>query len=187
MNGIILAGGLGTRLHPSTISTSKQLLPVYDKPLIYYPVTTLISAGISEILMISTEECIPLYKKLFGDGKKLGIDMRYAVQNDPKGIAEAFIIGKEFIGNSSSTLILGDNIFYGDSLTNQLAEIVIAPSNGAKIFAYKVSDPERYGVVEFNDDLKAQSIEEKPLLPKSTSFFEEVDFLEGLHFDFGVP
>lgn len=167
MKGIILAGGLGTRLHPSTISTSKQLLPIYDKPLIYFPVTTLMSAGIEEILMISTEECIPLYKKLFGNGKKFGIEISYAVQDDPKGIAEAFIIGEEFLENSHSTLILGDNIFYGGALSEQLTEIRKSPSDGAKIFAYKVSDPERYGVVEFSEGFKVLSIEEKPIIPKS--------------------
>ncbi len=167
MKGIILAGGLGTRLHPSTISTSKQLLPIYDKPLIYFPVTTLMSAGINEILIISTEDCIPLYKKLFGNGQKLGIEISYAVQDDPKGIAEAFIIGEEFIGNSHSILILGDNIFYGSDLTKQLTEIAANPTDGAQIFAYKVSDPERYGVVDFTEDLKVLSIEEKPIIPKS--------------------
>ena len=167
MKGIILAGGLGTRLHPSTISTSKQLLPIYDKPLIYFPVTTLMSAGIEEILMISTEECIPLYKKLFGNGGKFGIEISYAVQDDPKGIAEAFIIGEEFLEKSHSTLILGDNIFYGGTLSEQLTEIRKSPSDGAKIFAYKVSDPERYGVVEFSEGFKVLSIEEKPIIPKS--------------------
>jgi glucose-1-phosphate thymidylyltransferase len=167
MKGIILAGGLGTRLHPSTISTSKQLLPIYDKPLIYFPVTTLMSAGINEILIISTQDCIPLYQKLFGNGQKLGIQISYAVQNDPKGIAEAFIIGEEFIENSHSILILGDNIFYGNDLTKQLTEIASHPDDGAKIFAYKVSDPERYGVVDFTEDLKGLSIEEKPAIPKS--------------------
>jgi glucose-1-phosphate thymidylyltransferase len=167
MKGIILAGGLGTRLHPSTISTSKQLLPIYDKPLIYFPVTTLMSAGIEEILMISTEECIPLYKKLFGNGGKFGIEISYAVQDDPKGIAEAFIIGEEFLEKSHSTLILGDNIFYGGTLSEQLTEIRKSPSDGAKIFASKVSDPERYGVVEFSEGFKVLSIEEKPIIPKS--------------------
>ncbi|MDB4029257.1 glucose-1-phosphate thymidylyltransferase RfbA [Gammaproteobacteria bacterium] len=167
MKGIILAGGLGTRLHPSTISTSKQLLPIYDKPLIYFPVTTLMSAGIDEILIISTQECIPLYQKLFGNGQKLGIEISYAIQDDPKGIAEAFIIGEEFIEKSHSILILGDNIFYGSDLTHQLTKINNCPDDGAKIFAYKVSDPERYGVVDFTEDLKVLSIEEKPLNPRS--------------------
>lgn len=167
MKGIILAGGLGTRLHPSTISVSKQLLPIYDKPLIFFPISTLMSAGIREILIISTDECIPLYKKLFQDGKNLGIEISYASQNEPKGIAEAFIIGKKFIGNSYSTLILGDNIFYGSDLKNQLADIVKTKFTGAKVFAYKVSDPERYGVVEFSEDFKVISIEEKPKIPKS--------------------
>jgi len=167
MKGIILAGGLGTRLHPSTISVSKQLLPIYDKPLIFFPISTLMSAGIKDILIISTDECIQLYKKLFQDGKKLGIEISYATQNEPKGIAEAFIIGKEFIGNSYSTLILGDNIFHGSNLKNQLSNIVKSQFTGAKVFAYKVSDPERYGVVEFTKEFKVLSIEEKPKVPKS--------------------
>tara|TARA_B100000579_G_scaffold72360_1_gene55380 strand:+ start:4356 stop:5228 length:873 start_codon:yes stop_codon:yes gene_type:complete len=167
MKGIILAGGLGTRLHPSTISVSKQLLPIYDKPLIYFPLSTLMSAGIREILIISTHDCIPLYQKLFQDGRKFGLDISYTSQNEPKGIAEAFIIGKDFIGNSCSTLILGDNIFHGTDLTNQLSKIVRNKIMGAKVFAYKVSDPERYGVVEFSEDFKVLSIEEKPEIPKS--------------------
>lgn len=167
MKGIILAGGLGTRLHPSTISVSKQLLPIYDKPLIYFPLSTLMSAGIKEILIISTHDCIPLYQKLFQDGHKFGLDISYAIQNEPKGIAEAFIIGKDFIGNSCSTLILGDNIFHGTDLKNQLSKIVKSKIMGAKVFAYKVSDPERYGVVEFSKDFKVLSIEEKPKKPKS--------------------
>ena len=167
MKGIILAGGLGTRLHPSTISVSKQLLPIYDKPLIYFPLSTLMSAGIREILIISTHDCIPLYQKLFQDGHKFGLDISYAIQNEPKGIAEAFIIGKDFIGNSCSTLILGDNIFHGTDLKNQLSKIVNSKIMGAKVFAYKVSDPERYGVVEFSEDFKVLSIEEKPKKPKS--------------------
>ncbi len=167
MKGIILAGGLGTRLHPSTVSVSKQLLPIYDKPLIFFPLTTLMSAGINEILIISTEDCIPLYQRLFQDGSKFGINISYEVQNEPKGIAEAFIIGEKFIDNSHSTLILGDNIFYGNELKVQLSEVVKEPSDGAKIFAYKVSDPERYGVVEFGDGLDVLSIEEKPVYPKS--------------------
>jgi glucose-1-phosphate thymidylyltransferase len=167
MKGIILAGGLGTRLHPSTISVSKQLLPIYDKPLIYFPLSTLMSAGIREILIISTHDCILLYQKLFQDGRKFGLDISYAIQNEPKGIAEAFIIGKDFIGNSCSTLILGDNIFHGTDLKNQLSKIVKSKIIGAKVFAYKVSDPERYGVVEFSEDFKVLSIEEKPQKPKS--------------------
>ena len=167
MKGIILAGGLGTRLHPSTISVSKQLLPIYDKPLIFFPLSTLMSAGIRDILIISTDECIPLYQKLFSDGQKFGINIAYATQNEPKGIAEAFIIGKKFIDNSCSTLILGDNIFHGTDLKKQLIHIVTSKITGAKVFAYKVSDPERYGVVEFSKDFKVLSIEEKPENPKS--------------------
>ena len=167
MKGIILAGGLGTRLHPSTISVSKQLLPIYDKPLIFFPLSTLMTAGIRDILIISTDDCIPLYQKLFSDGQKFGINIAYATQNEPKGIAEAFIIGKKFINNSCSTLILGDNIFHGTDLKKQLTNIVKSKITGAKVFAYKVSDPERYGVVEFSKDFKVLSIEEKPKNPKS--------------------
>lgn len=167
MKGIILAGGSGTRLHPSTISVSKQLLPVYDKPLIYYPLSNLLAAGIDDILIISTSENIPLYKKLFNDGSHLGIKISYQKQEQPNGIAEAFIIGEEFIDNENVALILGDNIFHGSQVVDSINKQTSAVFEGAKIFAYKVPDPQRYGVVAFNKKNSVLSIEEKPNLPKS--------------------
>ncbi|APG65858.1 glucose-1-phosphate thymidylyltransferase [Tenacibaculum todarodis] len=165
MKGIVLAGGSGTRLHPLTLAVSKQLMPVYDKPMIYYPVSTLISAGIKDILIISTPQDLPLFKKLLGDGKSLGCNFQYEVQENPNGLAEAFLIGEEFIGNDKVALILGDNIFYGTGL----AELLKSNNNpnGGIIYAYHVHDPERYGVVEFDGDGNAISIEEKPKKPKS--------------------
>ena len=168
MKGIVLAGGAGTRLHPATLAVSKQLLPVYDKPMVYYPLSVLMLAGIREIMLISTPHDLPLFQRLLGDGARWGIRIEYTLQERPDGIARALILAEEFLAGSPSTLVLGDNLFHGHDLQERLAEARNAAAHGATVFAYRVADPERYGVVEFDAAGQALSLEEKPRLPRSS-------------------
>ena len=178
MRGIVLAGGKGTRLYPMTLTISKQLLPVYDKPMIYYPLSTLMLAGIQEILIISTPPDIPVYERLLGDGGAWGLKLSYCVQDEPRGLAEAYLIGADFVGEQPSALILGDNIYYGHGLPDVL-QATVKRGNGATVFGYNVTDPERFGVVEFDDNGRAVSLEEKPSAPRSNWAVTGLYFYDG--------